>query len=130
MDGPQAESSPDIPGWLLELIGQALQETGAEMTSLIIESLSTECNGEHAPIGEPPYKETGTLIASVSYDVSTTSENEMQLTIGAGPAIAEDGYDYSIDLEKGTGKMKGPRPYILNRIEEAREMFIKKVMAQ
>lgn len=130
MDGPQAESSPDITDWIFELLEPALQETGAEMTSLIIESLSTECNGEHAPIGEPPYKETGTLIASVSYDVSTASESEMQLSIGAGPAIAEDGYDYSIDLEQGTGKMKGPRPYILNRIEEAGEMFIQKVMAQ
>jgi hypothetical protein len=116
----------DLTGWIMEGVAEALEETGAEMAERIIESISTSCDGDHSPVGSPPYTETGTLIASVGYSVATLGPSEMVMSVGAGPAISEDGYDYSEDLEKGTGKMTGPRPYVLYRAEEAADLFIAK----
>lgn len=115
----------DLTDWIMEGVGSALEETGAEMRGRIAISL-TDPAPPHAPIGSPPHIDTGTLYESISYDVAAIGPGEMQLSIGAGPAIAEDGYDYSEDLEKGTGKMTGPRPYILHRAEEAADLFIEK----
>ena len=121
----------DVTQMIFEMIEGPLQETGAEMYARIYESLSVLCTGEHAAIGDPPQLEDGILRASLAYDVSTISETSMQLMFGAGPANApEGGYDYSGDLEVGGGMMKGPRPYILNRAEEAADLFIEKFNAQ
>lgn len=117
----------DPETWILELIERPLEETVAEMAERVRQRISLDGNGEHSPVGGPPYLQDGTLGASVGYTgPTTTSPMSMEASFGAGPAIAEDGYDYSADIELGTGKMTGPRPYVLNRADEAVDLFIEK----
>ncbi len=117
----------DPESWILEMIEQPLAETVAEMAERVRQRISLDGNGKHSSVGEAPYLQDGTLAESVGCSgPTTTGPTSMEAGFGAGPANAEDGYDYSADLELGTGKMTGPRPYVLNRADEAVDLFIEK----
>lgn len=118
------ELADEIRRMVMDWVSSALEGTGVEMAANIYQSISEICPPHSAP-GSPPHVETGTLITSVGYDVQPASETEMVLSVGAGPAIAEDGFDYSAHLETNMD-----RPYVLVRAEETAQMFVDKFLAQ
>lgn len=58
--------------------------------------------GGHSPPGEPPYKQTGRLRASVTYEVDK----------GSLQARAGTNVDYGLYLELGTKRGIAPRPWL------------------
>lgn len=112
----------DITSWIFEGVGDALEKAGMEMAFEISEEISTPYPPASVP-GEPPHLRTGTLRDSVGYSVVTTSDTQMQLIVGAGPAISPQGVEYAYIVEKILD-----RPYVLNKAEKTAELFIQHLL--
>ena len=102
---------------------RAVQEAGKELADCFLNDLNEGCDGEHhAPVGEPPRRESGIGRRSVGYRLTATG-----IDVGVSPITEKPerrktmpnlggmpGNNYLAGHDANQGVMSGPRPWMSN----------------